>query len=124
MGNPKFYLEAGEYSDLALVCPVVNKASFGYHTLVHVPMYPDDSSTLYQVDQINPATGELSMAGNFEKEFCKPWVKFLTSALDLRPGQHIYKMSFIDKVTQDTSHVFFNYILQDDCPDKPYVYMR
>lgn len=55
----------------------------------------------------------------------KPWIKVESSLLNLNPGYHVYKFSFIDTQVDDIVCLYFTYHIQIDNPDKSsYIYMK
>ena len=54
----------------------------------------------------------------------KPWVDFKKSVLDTSIGQHVYRMDFLKGELNIGASCWFSYIIQDNNPDKPYVYMK
>lgn len=51
------------------------------------------------------------------------WVDINMSALNQKSGQHSYRISLFNKSANTVVSLYFSYIIQDDNPDKPYVYM-
>ena len=51
------------------------------------------------------------------------WVTISPYYLDLEVGRHTYALEFINTATSDTVTRYFVYKIQDDHPDKPYIYM-
>ena len=52
-----------------------------------------------------------------------PWVDVSVSNLNLAAGLHTYTLEFINAATGDSFYQYFNYVIQDDNPEKPYIYM-
>lgn len=52
------------------------------------------------------------------------WVNIPTSVLKTDVGFHKYQFEFVDCVTLDTLHLYCAYTIQDDNPEKPYIYMN
>ena len=59
-----------------------------------------------------------------EQIIYKPWVDFKKSVLDTSIGQHTYRMDFLKKGFNIGATCWFSYIIQDNNPEKPYVYMK
>lgn len=64
---------------------------------------------------------EISLSDNVK--MVRNWVDIKMSALNVKSGQHSYRISLFNKCEKITLSVYFSYIVQDDNPDKPYVYM-
>ena len=56
-------------------------------------------------------------------DICHPWVDIPVDCLNLEIGLHTYTLEFINNVTGDSFYQYFNYTIQCDNPDKPYIYM-
>lgn len=52
-----------------------------------------------------------------------PWLDIPTEKLNNEIGHHLYRISFINIHTNVISYLYFEYTLQCNNPDKPYVYM-
>ena len=44
--------------------------------------------------------------------------------LNLKSGKHTYRLMFVERYTDTDFSLYFSYIIQDDSPEKPYVYMK
>lgn len=51
-------------------------------------------------------------------------IKISGGKLNLEPGLHQYRIELSHHITHDTMHLYFQYIMQSDNPDKPYLYMN
>ena len=51
------------------------------------------------------------------------WLKVPTELLDTTAGKKVYKIHLKHKCLDDTMSLYFGYNIQDDEPDKSYVYM-
>ena len=51
------------------------------------------------------------------------WFKIAASDLDLSEGTHLYRVDMVDMITNFKTHIWFEYTIQSDEPDKPYYYM-
>ena len=59
-----------------------------------------------------------------EQIMYRPWVDFKKSVLDTSIGQHVYRMDFMKAGFNIGASCWFSYIIQDNNPEKPYVYMN
>lgn len=124
MNCPVFKLNACEYNKLNENTPVFNINEVGYHLYVHLNPDICRNLSLYEVEKI--VTGEsekLNIPGDVNHDsIC--WLKIKFDSLSKEPGQHVYKLCFVNTCTSDTVFLYFSYIIQDDNPDKSYVYMK
>lgn len=122
MEYPVFKLNACKYEDLNKNTPVFNKNAFEYFLYVYIEPELARNFQLFQVDELGDTLVEVPLSFNIKKE--RNWVKILFSVLNQTPGQHIYKISMIGGCSNDVMSLYFSYIVQDDNPDKSYVYMK
>lgn len=116
-------LEAVLYKDLSANTQVINLLHFEYEIWVHLPSFCQ-GCRLFQIDQFLPNLGEdLEMLTSVKQEPCKPWVRVTSNLLNKDVGQHIYRLYFINSRTEDIFSLYISYIVQNDNPEKPYVYM-
>lgn len=54
----------------------------------------------------------------------KPWVDIQRSILSTEIGQHTYRLDFMQQGFSMCATCWFSYIIQDNNPEKPYVYMN
>lgn len=123
MGYNVCKLIACNYNELPSNTPVINRNEVEYVTWIKIPADFGRDFILYEVNEIVPENKEVEFLNVIEQQCCKPWLKATSSELNLEPGHHVYKISFVNRFTNDTSSLYFSYIIQDDDPDKPYVYM-
>lgn len=53
----------------------------------------------------------------------KPWVDVQKTVLSTEIGQHTYRLDFNQQGFAIGATCWFSYIIQDNNPDKPYIYM-
>lgn len=123
MNTPVVQLDACEYSKLAQHTPVFNKDSLTYFFYIHVDPDIVRECFLYQVDEISEKSSK-RVNPNVIKHDCNCWYKGITELMNTNPGKHTYKMSFVENKTNVTFSLYISYIIQDDNPELPYVYMK
>jgi hypothetical protein len=116
------------YSEYAAHTKVININDLNYDIWLKIPEDVNRYYTLFDVDAdidklVEPNT-KSNILENIQKELGKPWLRINSTTLNKKPGQHIYKFSFINTENDDILFLYFSYILQHDNPDKPYIYMR
>lgn len=124
MEYPVCKINACKYSELACNTPVINKNSLDSYIWIRVPSEISREFVLFQVDELVPEFKEFKFLNVIEQQCSKPWFKADINEMNLDSGQHVYKMSFVNRITNDTCSLYFSYIIQDDNPDKPYIYMK
>lgn len=125
MGHPTFFIRTCEYAELSKYTIVINKYTTDRILWFSVTPQIAQKFTLYQIDEIRP-TGpvEVDYSEKLEHDCCNVWYQLMFDVLNQEPGQHIYRLHFINTSTKETVSLYFAYILQDDNPDTPYIYMK
>lgn len=103
---------------------VINKEDIEYYVYFHIPTKFASHSILvdmYKLDDEPEAVDYVDLAS---RDCMRPWIRMPSKLLDTNSGHHLYKLVFINKKTDDIFSFFVSYIIQDDNPDKPYIYMN
>lgn len=119
---PVFKLDASVRKDVPMNTPVLNKDEMEYYIWIKVPREYIYFYRLYRILEIGEHVTPLCIF-NFCSHEGGPWYRIVSGALNQHPGYHIYRMQFVDICTNETTSLYFAYMLQDDSPDKPYLYM-
>lgn len=53
-----------------------------------------------------------------------PWINIDTSALNQSIGPHMYQFKFRNKRFDEIMYLYFYYVIQNDKPEQPYIYME
>ena len=122
MSNIVCKVDACKYDQLSKHTPVFNLNQFEYFLYVYLSPDSCKGLQLFQLDEITKCSRELPVVGNVVREN-NCWLKINSNILNKKSGQHLYKLHLIDTVSHEISYLFFSYIIQDDNPDKPYIYM-
>ena len=67
---------------------------------------------------------ELDFADFVERDEQRPWIDIQATILDTMTGQHVYRMTFQKPDCKLKATCWFSYIIQDNNPEKPYIYMN
>ena len=120
-----FKLEADSKKDLPKHTKIINIHDVEYFLWIHIPEELSWDFELFQLDEIIfSGLVEVDFQGLIEREGRRPWFKLNSGLLNKEIGKHIYKMSMVNRKTNDVISLYFSYIIQDDNPDKPYIYMN
>lgn len=120
---PVLQIDACEYKDIARNTPVLNLDQVEYYLWIHLGPEISSECYFYEAAELDKEHGPIIFPDSFVRK-SPTWIKVKTDSLDKSPGLHIYRLSFVDRVTDDPFSLFFGYIIQDDNPDKPYIYMK
>lgn len=123
MEYPVCKLEACTYNELSKHTRIFNRNELD--SALWIYLVPDVCRDLNIVElkEIVPATMSLVEESEVSRDrTC--WIQLDITKLNLSSGQHVYKLLLEHKDTADKISLFFSYIIQDDNPDKSYVYMN
>ncbi len=95
-----------------------------YFLYIHIPHELRLEYAVFQIDEVSPTAQKCDLMSYIHQECGKPWIRIPSSYLDLSVGLHVYRLSFVNKYTDDVISIYFSYILQTDDPAKPYIYMN
>lgn len=123
--NPVSEIQAVEYRDLGSATPVWNLNQVNYYIWVKIPNEVARHSRLYAVKEINlEDQSEADISVSAFEQCSLVYIRIIAQILNMKVGKHTHKLEFVDTVTGDIFYLFFSYIIQNDNPDRPYVYMR
>ena len=110
---------AGTLDDINHNSLVYNKQ--GLSDFMYIELPPEAKQlTVKSIEQIQSTGAVLIDMSKVTKEGI--WLKIDTSVLDTSAGKKIYKITF-DSADSSIPALYFGYIIQDDAPNKSYVYM-
>lgn len=112
--------EAVSQSRLNTNCKVFNLDLFGPKIFIHLPNWIHDT---YRLLSIYDVDSKEAIADYFYESIHELWVDISRYELNLSIGIHTYALEFINNITGDSLYLYFQYIIQNDDPDKPYVYI-
>ena len=123
--RPVSSLDAVRYNELGSSTPVWNLNQVNYYVWINLNPEYTKYARLYEVAEVVPSGSEPNiLALNAFEVTSMSWVRVLSQMLNMKCGKHTYKLSFVDTCTNDTFFLFVSYIIQDDNPEKPYIYMQ
>ena len=122
---PYSLLVACEYDKININTKVFNKDALSNGLWVNLPAYVGCFNLAKIIDISNQKYEEVKFdTSTVVQYYPHPWVRIDTSILSLVSGMHMYKLIFEPKFKNDFSQpVYIAYILQDDNPVTPYIYM-
>lgn len=111
---------AGDYEDVSHNSTIYNKKTLSEHMLIELPTLAKNFS-LTGMTKMQPTEEEVSDISSIIQD--NIWLKVPTELLDTTAGKKVYKIQLKHKSLDDTMSLYFGYNIQDDEPDKSYVYM-
>ena len=121
---PNVYLETSIKDKLSSVNKLFSRNQFDFigYLLIHINDIDVSDYRLISIYSINPMYGKILLDDN--KCIHRPWVDVPVTSLNLASGYHAYTMQFVSKHTKFTINLYFSYTIQDDNPDRPYLYLK
>ena len=115
---------AGDYSAMSANCVIYNKQTLTDDLWVELPSSAKQFSIagVYQI-QPDPQNCQVSVP-IYSIKHKNIWLRIPSALVDTSAGQKIYRIEFKHKCSLENMSLYFSYIVQDDNPAKPYVYMR
>lgn len=131
---PVFKLTACEHKELNKNTPVVNINEVDYYLYVELPFPATDPVRLYSVKEVTNRDVDSTDIYNGDhddnyqpliKQDSNHWLKIASKIMNLTAGQHVYRLAFMKADQSDLEiPLYISYIIQDDCPERPYIYME
>ena len=122
---PYSLLIACEYDKININTKLFSKDALSSGVWVNLPAYVSALVLTNIIDISRQKYEEVGFdADTVFQDYPHPWVRIDTGVLDLVSGMHIYKLVFEPIPNNGISEtVYITYIIQDDNPETPYVYM-
>lgn len=108
--------------DLPLNTIIYNKKDFSEVVCVKLPPQLPREMQLVEIYNLNSGE-ELDFTDFATRDNNRPWIDIQSSILDTTVGQHTYRMTFAQEEVKLSATCWFSYIIQDNNPEKPYIYM-
>lgn len=122
--RPVSQLQAVRYNELGSATPVWNLNQVNYYVWINLTPSYAQNAQVYEIAEVLGEDKQPNVLTLNAFEHCSTcWIRVTAQMLNMKSGKHTYKLSFVDTCTNDTFFLFISYIIQDDNPDKPYVYM-
>ena len=120
---PAFRIEAVNHHDLASATKLFNVHEADYHLFVHIPVEVSRNYALYEIEEVSGNVSKPYSLDFVSHDRGHPWYRLISDVMNKEIGHHTYKMSFVNKQTDEVCSLYFAYVIQSNNPDKPYVYM-
>lgn len=125
---PSFHLDAVTHDKMSYVSELFSRQQVEPYLYVKIPPYIAREYELTQVDEIKDRAYPLESKDSdetplWEHDSRRMWYKFRSDILDMETGYHNYRLTFQNRITGDTCLLYIAYTIQNNNPDKPYIYM-
>ena len=115
-------IQSSKLSEINLHTVLYNAKDFSDIVCVKLPPeFPRDMQ-LTEIYNLN-ASEDIDYSDYVTRDENKPWIDIQSSILDVTAGQHTYRMTFSRLGDKLSATCWFSYIIQDNDPEKPYIYM-
>ena len=120
---PVTHVKASTKENVPLYTKVINRNSAPYYMIAELPFF-----TKYELRFVGLYEDTIDGLKEVPLSFihlnnCHPYIDITSDGLNLEVGQHDYLIKYVDSFTGDIVLLYFSYIIQDDNPSKPYIYM-
>ena len=105
---------------------VLNKQTLNAFVYIEIPAYIAQSCVLYAVSEVCPkfvAIPNYTEFVSIHEDKSYPWLDIKSDGLNHSIGLHVYELEYVNPETNATFSLYFSYIMQDNDPSKPYIYM-
>ena len=116
-------IQSSKLSDLPLHTVIYNAKDFSETVCVKLPPQMPRDMQLTEIYNLN-SSEDLDFTDFVTRDENRPWIDIQSSILDTTAGQHTYRMTFAKEGVKLTATCWFSYIIQDNDPEKPYLYMK
>ena len=116
-------IQSSKLTDLPSHTVIYNAKDFSEIVCVKLPPQLPRDMQLAEIYNLN-SSESLDFADFVTRDENRPWIDIQSSILDTTAGQHTYRMTFAKEDVKLTATCWFSYIIQDNNPEKPYIYMK
>ena len=116
-------IQSSTLSKMPLYTVMYNNKDISEIVCVKLPPEMPRDMDLIEIYNLN-ASEDIDFTDKTTREEHKPWIDIDSSILDLTAGQHVYRMTFAKPDCKLKATCWFCYIVQDNNPEKPYIYMK
>lgn len=121
---PDINVEVVKYKDLNKHCKVFNANMLEEFMWIHLP----SETRFMEIHKLFNVTGvketEVDISKKIGRENNHLWVRVNLDILDKTAGKKLYKLQLMDVRSDEPYNYYFTYIIQDDNPYTPYIYMK
>ena len=115
-------IQSSQLSEMPLNTKIYNSKDSSEIVCVKLPPQMPRDMELTEIYNLN-ASEDVDFADKTTRDEHRPWIDIDSTILDLTAGQHVYRMTFRNPWRKLGATCWFSYIIQDNNPEKPYIYM-
>lgn len=121
---PSFRLNAVTHDKLSSQTKVFNLKEVDYHLFIRVPDNVYKEYEMYQLDEVDSKVTRIIESSMIDHDRGNPWYRIIFDSLNKSIGLHTYKLCMVSTITNNTLNLYFGYVIQNDNPDRSYIYMN
>ena len=116
-------IQASQLSQMPLHTKIYNSKDFSDIVCIKFPPEMPRDMVLSEIYDLY-ASADIDYNDKVSRDEFKPWIDIDSSILDKTAGQHVYRLTFVKENCKLKATCWFSYIIQDNNPEKPYIYMK
>lgn len=116
-------IQSSQLSEIPLNTKIYNSKDFSEIVCVKLPPQMPRGMELAEIYNLN-SQEDVDFIDQVTRDEHRPWIDISSTILDLTPGQHTYRMTFKNLGCKLNATCWFSYIIQENDPEKPYIYMK
>ena len=116
-------IQSSRLSDIPLHTVIYNAKDFSDIVCVKLPPEMPRDMVLTEIYNLD-SQEDLDFEDQVTRDENRPWIDISSSILDITAGQHTYRMTFQKPECKLKATCWFSYIIQDNHPEMPYIYMK
>lgn len=115
-------IQSSQLSEMPLHTKIYNSKDFSEIVCVKLPPQMPRDMDLTEIYNLN-SSEDVDFTDKTTRDEHRPWIDISSDILDLTPGQHTYRITFQKPECKLKATCWFCYIIQENNPEKPYIYM-
>ena len=117
-------LNACAYKDLPSNSKVFNSMTIEYYMWVY--LNPEDvrGCNFLRAEEITLGADHQGFYPDTFSRESQCWIRVATKFIDTSIGNHVIRLYFVECATGTEFSLYVSYYIQNDDPEKPYVYMK
>lgn len=116
-------IQSSQLSEIPLNTKIYNSKDFSEIVCIKLPPQMPRSMELSEIYNLDTQE-DIDFIDQVTRDEHRPWIDISSTILDLNPGQHVYRMTFRNPLRKLGATCWFSYIIQENNPEKPYIYMN
>ena len=116
-------IQSSQLSEIPLNTKIYNSKDFSEIVCIKLPPQMPRSMELAEIYNLDTQE-DVDFIDQVTRDEHRPWIDISSTILDLNPGQHTYRMTFGKPERKLKATCWFSYIIQENNPEKPYIYMN